>query len=707
MTREKSILSFLGMMIVGAALAITSCTSEPTPPAAKKVARADTVLGYERIDDYYWLRERSNPEVLDYLKAENAYTEAVMKHTGALQKKLYEEMVGRIKEEDATVPVRLDDYYYYSRTEEGKQYRIYCCKKGGLDAPEQVILDVNELAEGKEFMSVGLYKISPDHKILAYSTDDKGSERYTLRFKNLETGRLLPDVVDSVASSGEWANDNKTFFYTVPDEAWRPFRLFRHKLGTDSREDHLVFQEDDDAFWMELYKTKSKAYLMIRLGSEETSEVHYLSADKPQGEFRVIHPRQQGMEYTVRHHDKNFYILTNDEAKNFRLMVTPVSRSSKRHWKEVIPHSKSVKLDDIELFKDNLVVYEREGGLKKIRIRDLWTSKEHVIDFPEPAYSIHQQWNPDFNAHVVRFVYESMVTPASTYDYDMNTRKRELKKRKEVLGGYNPDDYVTERIFAEADDGVMVPISLVHKKGLARDGRNPAILHGYGSYGASSDPWFSSNSLSLLDRGLVIAVAHVRGGGEMGRYWYEDGKLLKKGNTFTDFIACAEHLIREGYTSSDRLGIEGISAGGLTIGAVVNMRPDLFKVVVADVPFVDVVNTMLDETIPLTVIEYEEWGNPNEKEYYDYMMTYSPYDNVSAQDYPNMLITAGLNDTRVQYWEPAKWTAKLRSFKTDNNRLLLKTNMGAGHGGVSGRYERFKEIAFEYAFVLDVLGIKD
>ncbi|UCD94843.1 MAG: S9 family peptidase, partial [Candidatus Zixiibacteriota bacterium] len=589
----------------------------------------------------------------------------------------------------------------------GRQYRIYCRRKGSPDAEEQIILDVNRLAEGKEYMHLGFHKVSPDHKLLAYSTDDKGSERHTLRFKNLETGQLLHDVIDSVASRAEWANDNRTFFYAVRDEAWRPYRLYRHVLGTDAREDVLIFQEDDDAYWLEIYKTKSKSYIMIELGSEETSEVRYLSADKPEGKLRLIHPRQQGMKYRIRHHDKNFYILTNENAKNFKLMATLASKPSRKNWKEVIPHSSTVKLDDFELFKDHLVVYQREGGLKKIRIRNLSTKQEHVVDFPEPAYSIYQEWNPDFNSDVVRFEYESMVTPTTTYDYNMNTRERLLKKRREVLGGYNPDNYVTERIFAEADDGVMVPISLVRKKGLAKDGRNPTLLYGYGAYGASSDADFSSNLLSLLERNIVIAIAHVRGGGEMGRYWYDDGKLLKKKNTLDDFIACAEHLIQEGYTSSDRLGIEGVSAGGLLIGAVVNMRPDLFKFVIAGVPFVDVMNTMLDETIPLTVIEYEEWGNPNEKEYYDYMMTYSPYDNVSARAYPDMLVTAGLNDTRVQYWEPAKWTARLRALKTDENRLILKTDMGAGHGGASGRYGRLKRIAFEYAFALDMLGIKD
>lgn len=706
MAERRFILLFLGFTLVGAALTNLGCTTEPKPPVARIDPKVDSTLGYQRIDNYYWLRERGSQDVLDYLNAENAHTEAVMKDTEEFQKSLYDEILARIKETDLTVPVRWGDYYYYSRTEKGKAYPIYCRKKGGLEAEEQITLDVNELAEGKEYMFVGFYEVSPDHKLLAYGADDKGSERYTLRIKNLETGELLPDVIEGFSGSIKWANDNKTIFYTMPDEAWRPFKLFRHTLGGDPAGDEMVYHEPDDAFWLSVSRTKSNSYILLKSESETTSEIRYIDAGTPAGKFMSIHPRQQDMRYSVGHRGDKFYILTNEDARNFKLMVTPVSKPSKKYWKELIGHSTSVKLDNFELFEDHLVVYIREGGLKEIRIINMLTDEEHDIEFPEPAYSIWQSWNPEFSSRILRFNYESMVTPNSVYDYDMNTRARELKKQKEVLGGYNPEDYITERIFAEAGDGTAVPISLVYRKGLVKDGSNPLYLYGYGAYGMSSDPGFSSRNLSLLDRGFVIAIAHVRGGGEMGRYWYDDGKLLKKKNTFTDFIACAEYLIEEKFTSKEKLVIGGGSAGGLLIGAVVNMRPDLFKIVVADVPFVDVMNTMLDETIPLTVIEYEEWGDPHEKEYYDYMVSYSPYDNVVAKDYPHMLIIAGLNDTRVQYWEPAKWAAKLRALKTDSNRLLLKTNMGAGHGGKSGRYERLREIAFEYAFIFDILGIK-
>jgi len=697
----------LGIMIFGLALTSINCTSDAKPPVAKIVPHVDTILTHERIDNYSWLRKKDDPEVIDYLKAENAYTEAIMKHTEKLQEKLYSELVGRIKETDLSVPYKKGDFYYYSRTEEGKQYKIYCRKKGSLDAEEEILLDVNKLAEGKDYMYLGAYKISPDHKLLAFAADEIGNERYTLRVKNLETGELLPDVIDSVDTSIEWANDNKTLFYCVHDDAWRPFKLYRHVLDSDPKEDFLVHHEADNAFWLDISKTKSEKYLLMVMGNKTTREVHFLNADNPYDRFRIIHPRQRDMKYHVRHHGNRFYIMSNENAKNYKLMVTSISKPSKTNWKEIIPHSPAVKIDDIELFREFLVIYEREGGLQKIRLLNLDNNSEREIDFPEPAYSIEQSNNPEYNSHILRFVYESMITPASVYDYDMKTGERELKKQKEVLGGFNPDDYITERIFAPVNDSVMVPVSLVYKKGMVKDGSNPLYLYGYGSYGANYDPYFSSIRLSLLNRGFIFAIAHVRGSGIMGRYWYDDGRLLKKKNTFTDFIACAEYLIDEKYTSKEKLAAVGGSAGGLLVGAVSNMRPDLFRIIIADVPFVDVINTMLDESIPLTVLEYDEWGNPNEEKYYDYMMSYSPYDNVKAQAYPNILITTSLNDTRVQYWEPAKWTAKLRSMKTDCNRLLLKTTMGAGHGGVSGRYARLKEIAFEYAFILDILGIKE
>jgi len=676
------------------------------PPLAKKIPRIDTLHGEILVDNYFWLRQRENPEVIAYLEAENKFTEAMMKHTEEFQEKLYNEMVSRIKETDLSVPEKIDDYYYYTRTEEGKQYKIYCRKKGSLRAEEEILLDANELAKGYSYFYIGVYKISPDHQLLAYSVDTSGAERYTLYVKNLNTGKLLKDEIPNTYYSVEWANDNMTLFYNILDEAQRPYKLYRHKLGTDPKDDVPLYHEKDEAFYLDLGKSKSKAYLFLILESMTTSEVHYLDAENPIGKFKIIHPRQHEMEYSVEHHEDKFYILTNDNAKNFKLMQTQVENPSKENWLEVIPHRESVKIDDIDLFKDHLVVYERENGLKKIRISNLTDNQVHYVEFLEPVYTFWQAKNPDFNTNQLRFNYTSLVVPRSVFDYDMDTRTRELKKQYEVLGGYDPSTYQSERIFAKAKDGTMVPISLVYKKGKVKDGKNPLFLYGYGAYGSSSEPYFSSNRLSLLDRGFIYAIAHVRGGGEMGRYWYEDGKLLKKRNTFTDFIACVEHLIAEEYTSRDKLVISGVSAGGLLMGAVTNIRPDLFKAVIAEVPFVDVINTMLDPSIPLTVIEYEEWGNPNQKEYYDYINSYSPYDNVEVKDYPNILITAGLNDPRVAYWEPAKWTAKLRALKTDNNLLLLKTNMGAGHGGASGRYDYLKEIAFDYAFIFNVLGIK-
>jgi oligopeptidase B len=680
--------------------------AELKPPTATIQPQVDTLFGQVMVDDYYWLRERDNPEVIQYLEAENAYTEEVMKHTQNLQEKLYQEMVSRIKETDMEVPVKWDRYYYYSRTEEGKQYPIYCRKEGSLEASEEILLDVNQLAEGTQYFHLGDYVPSPDHNLLAYVFDTTGGERFTLRVKDLQSGKLYPDVIDSISPSLQWANDNRTLFYVVPDAAWRPYQLYRHVLGEDAKNDALIYHEKDEAFFLNVGKSKSNRYLFIDLGSETSSEVHYLDADHPQGEFKVIQPRRKDVEYSVAHHDDQFYIVTNDDAKNFKLMKAPVSDPDEKNWVEVIPHRNSVKLDYIEIFRDFLVLFEREGGFKQIGIMDFSTGETHRIEFPEPVYACWGSWNPDYNSQLLRFDYTSMVTPSSVYDYNMKTKERELKKQQEVLGGYDPTQYQSERVYATAPDGARIPVSMVYKKGMVKDGTNPLYLYGYGAYGISMDPYFSSNRLSILDRGFIFAIAHVRGGGEMGRFWYDDGKLLNKKNTFTDFIAVAEHLIAEKYTSRDKLVIDGGSAGGLLIGAVVNMRPDLFAAVIADVPFVDLINTMMDESIPLTVVEYDEWGNPHEKEYFDYMLSYSPYDNVEAKDYPPMLILAGLNDTRVQYWEPAKWTAKLRANKTDNNRLLLKTEMGAGHGGVSGRYERLRELAFDYAFVLDVLGIE-
>ena len=710
LTKKRGAVYFFAVVLFNLILLwIPGFTAEQDvpPPVAKVISKTDRLHGDVRIDNYFWLREKSNPEVIEYLEAENEYTEATMKHTKEFQERLYEELLGRIKETDLSVPEKIDDYYYYSRTEEGKQYPIYCRKKESAEAEEEVLLDQNTLARGHDYFEIGVFEISPDHRLLAYSIDSTGSETYTLYVKDLNSGELLRDEIQNTYYSMEWANDNKTIFYTTLDDATRPYKLYRHILGTAQKEDQMVFHEKDEAFFVSVFKTRSREYLIITLESQTTTEAWYLEADFPDDDFKVIHPRQHKMEYYIAHHGDKFYIVTNDQAKNFRLMEASVTAPSKNNWKELIPHRDSVKIDAADPFKNHLIVYERERGLKKIRITNLTNNQVHYVDFPEPVYTYWRSRNPDFNTNTLRFNYTSLVTPRSVLDYNMDTKARELKKQYEVLGGYDPSLYQSERVFAKASDGTMVPMSLVYKKGMVRDGNNPLFLRGYGSYGASREPTFSSNRLSLLDRGFIYVMAHVRGGGEMGRYWYEDGKLLKKKNTFTDFIACAEHLIAEKYTSSDRLVIYGGSAGGLLVGAVTNMRPDLFNAVIADVPFVDVLNTMLDPTIPLTVIEYEEWGNPNQKEYYHYMKSYSPYDNVEAKEYPSMLITAGLNDPRVQYWEPAKWTAKLRALKTDESILLLKTKMEAGHMGASGRYDYLKDVAFEYVFIFDLFGIEE
>ena len=677
------------------------------PPVAPVRLHEISLHDEVRIDPYFWLRDRSDPEVIAYLNAENTYTEQMMQHTQALREQLYAEMRSRIKETDFTVPEKRDDYYYYSRTEEGKQYPIYCRKHGSPDAPEEILLDQNALAEGQSYCRIAAYRVSPNHRWLAYSVDTSGAEMYTLFVKDLDTGILLPDQVPNTYYSVEWANDNRTLFYNVLDEAKRPYQLYRHTLGSDPSQDVLVYHEPDEMFFLWLTKTKSRAYLLINLRSTSTTEVRYAPADQPQAAFAIIHPRQHEMEYSVAHHGDRFLIVTNDQAQNFKLVEAPVANPSKENWREMIPHRETVLLDGIEAFRDYLVLYEREAGLKRIRISNPSGGDVHDVPFPEPVYTFQPGENEDFNTSILRFAYSSLVTPDSVVDYDMQSGAWDVKKQMEIPSGYDPALYESERVTATAPDGAQAPISLVYKKGLQRDGRNPLLLNGYGSYGFSIDPAFETNRLSLLDRGFVFAIAHIRGGSDLGRAWYDHGKLLHKKNSFTDFIACAEQLIAQGYTSSDRLAMVGVSAGGLLMGAVVNMRPDLFKTVIAKVPFVDVINSMCDPAIPLTVIEYEQWGNPNDKTAYDYMKSYSPYDNVEAKAYPHMLITAGLNDPRVAYWEPAKWAAKLRALKTDSNRLLLKTNMDAGHGGASGRYDHLKEIAFEYAFLLDVLGVGD
>jgi oligopeptidase B len=678
-------------------------TPPPPPPMAKKIPKKTDIHGTTLVDNYFWLREKSNPEVLAYLESENAYTDSVMKPTEALQAQLYKEMVGHIKETDENVPYKEGDYFYYSRTVQGLQYPIYARKPKTLTAPEEVTLDANELAKGLKYLGVGAYAVSDDGNYLAYTTDTTGYRQYTLQVKDLRTGKLLSEKVERVGRV-MWATDNKTIFYSTEDAVTkRSDKFWRHEIGTDKTD--LIYEDKDELFDVDGYRTRDRKMILIFSGSKTSTEFHYIPADKPQEAPKVILPREPEHEYSVDHRGDLFYIRTNQGAKNFRLVTAPVSDTSKKNWKEIVPHRPAVKIDDIDLFANHLVLSELEGGLQQIRVIDLKTNKSHRIEFPEPVYTAFVQTNREFNTNKLRFAYQSLVTPNSVFDYDMNTGQRTLLKQTEVPGGFDKANYQSERIFATASDGTKIPISIVYRKGTKMDGKAPLLLYGYGSYGASMTPTFSSNRLSLLDRGVIYAIAHIRGGGELGEEWREAGRMMKKMNTFTDFIASAEHLIKQKYTSSDRLIIQGGSAGGLLMGAVVNMRPDLFKAVVAEVPFVDVVNTMLDASLPLTTSEYIEWGNPNEKAAFDYIRTYSPYDNVKAQNYPVMLIKVSLNDSQVPYWEGAKFAAKLRATKTDNNLLLLKVNMGAGHGGSSGRYDLLHEIAFNYAFMLSQFGI--
>ena len=692
------------------------------PPVAKIIDHETEIHGYRRSDPYAWLKTKDDPEVVAYLEAENAYAGHEMAHTEALQKTLYEEMVERIQETDLSVPVRIDSYLYYSRTEQGRQYPIFCRKEGDHDASEEILLDLNAEAEGVDYLSLGLFEVSPDHRILAYSLDTSGAESYTLFFKDLASGQTLDDRIEGVSYSLEWANDSRTIFYTVEDHAKRPCRLLRHELG-QTGDDAIVFEEPDELFRVGLSKTKDHAFLVLGVASIETSECRVLDADlnEPASRhgpvFRLIEPREQGHRYSIEHRDGLLYILSNRDAPNFKLMTAPVGSSLEANWQEMIAHDPGIMLNGLDMFEDFLAIYERRSGLRSIRILAFEDEREgldasstpagHEIAFDEPVYTVRGGRNPTYRSRTLRFSYTSLTTPASVYDYDMVTKERVLLKRQPVLGDFNVEDYESERLFVTADDGAKVPVSLVYRKGLERNGDNACLLYGYGAYGASMDPGFSSHRLSLLDRGMIYAIAHTRGGQEMGRQWYDQGKFLNKRKTFEDFVAAGQALIDGGYTRSDRLVIMGGSAGGLLVGAVLNMAPDLMKAAVAKVPFVDVINTMLDESLPLTIPEYEEWGNPNDLEYFDYIQGYSPYDNVEAKDYPHILVTAGLNDPRVHYWEPAKWTAKLRATKTDDNRLLLKTNMGAGHGGASGRYDALKELAFDYAFILDALGVAE
>jgi oligopeptidase B len=674
----------------------------------KKIPTKLEKHGHVRIDDYYWLRERDNPDVIAYLNGENANAEKETAHTKALEEKLFEEIKARFKQTDMSVPYKQDGYFYYTRYEEGKEYPIFARKKGSLDGAEEIMLNANELAQGHEFFSIGGLAVSSGRDLLAYNVDTQGRRVYTTYWNNLISGELLPDVIPEVTENLAWANDNQTLFYAKQDPTTlRAYQIYRHVLGSDPSLDELIFQEDDETFTAYVFKTKSKKYLMIVSSQTLTQEYRYLEADDPAGEFKLFLPREGDHEYHVDHLGDRFLIRTNDQAKNFRLMTTPADRTGKENWQELIPHRPDVLLSDFEIFTDHLVLEERKRGLTQIRVMPWSGGEEHYLEFEEPAYRANVGTNPEMETTLLRFEYTSMKTPLSIYDYDMVSRERKLLKQEEVLGGFNATDYVTERLYASAPDGTEVPLSIVYRTGIKRDGQNPLLLYGYGSYGLSIDAAFASPRLSLIDRGFIYAIVHVRGGQEMGRQWYEDGKLLKKKNTFADFIACAEYLIGEQFTNPKKLLAMGRSAGGLLMGAIANMRSDLFKGVVAEVPFVDVVTTMLDPSIPLTTGEYDEWGDPNRKEFYDYMLSYSPYDRVEAKDYPNLLITGGLHDSQVQYWEPAKWAAKLRALKTDKNRLLLKTNMDAGHGGASGRFRRHRETAFSYAFLLDLAGIKE
>ncbi|HEU5153532.1 MAG TPA: S9 family peptidase [Gemmatimonadales bacterium] len=693
------------LVAVMCALALPIEAASPQdPPVARQIAKVDTLHGEVRVDDYFWLREKTNPEVTAYLEAENAYTMQQMKPTEALQDKLYQEMLGRIKETDLSVPVFDTGWWYYSRTEQGENYPIFCRKRGSLSALEEVYLDQNALAEGKKFHALGGIDVSPDGETLLYLEDLTAFREYTLYVKDLKTGKIV-DQIPNVWNGTAWANDNKTFFYMTADSAKRGNTVWRHVIGTPREQDVKVFQEDNVLNNVGVQRSRSGKYVFITADGFTSSEWRFIPTANPTSEPKVVAARRPNVEYNVDHADGFFLILTNDSATNFRIVKAPEDNPGPANWVDWLPHRDSVFVESIEAFKTFVVVSERQGGLRRLRVTDVRNNKTHYITFPEKAYGVYPAGNLEFNTQTYRFSYSSLVTPNSVYDYDLATRKRELKKQQEIPSGYDAKGYEVQRFMAPARDGVSVPVSVLLRKGTQLDGSHPLLLYAYGSYGFTMEPTFNSNVLSMVDRGFIYAIAHIRGGQEMGRRWYDDGKMLKKKNTFNDFIDVAEELIRRKYTTSDRLVANGGSAGGLLMGAVANMRPDLFRAIVADVPFVDVINTMSDASLPLTAQEWEQWGNPAVAEQYAYMRSYSPYDNVAAKAYPWMLVTTSLNDSQVMYWEPAKWVAKLRSLKTDQNPLYLKTNMAGGHGGSSGRYERLHEAAFRYAFMLDAVGL--
>jgi oligopeptidase B len=680
---------------------------EPKPPIAAVKPHLFNEQGHIRTDNYFWLKERENPEVLAYLDAENVYCAEVLENSKYNEDALYEEIKARIKKDDESVPYFDGGYFYYNKYETGKDYAINFRKKGSLDAKEELLMDENERAHHHIYYDLGSLEISNDNRMLAFSEDTVSRRMYEMRFRDLDTGKEFEEVLENTTGEAVWASDNKTVFYVDKNtETLQERKVYRHMLGTPQSSDVLVYEEMDEEFSLSIGKTKSKKYIEIMSNSTLSTEVLLLDADDPEGKFVPFLSREDDHEYSIMHDETSFFVITNWKAQNFRLMQTPDSfHTDKKDWKEVIAHRDDVLLEGLDVFKNFLVIEEREEGLLQMRFINRYTKGEHYLNFGEPTYTAYTSYNPEYDTDILRYRYSSLTTPMSSYDYDMMAQSKTLLKEQEVIGGYfDKNNYVSERVYALASDGVKVPISLVYRKGLIKDGSAPLYQYAYGSYGASMDAYFSSARLSLLDRGFVFAICHIRGGQEMGRYWYEDGKLLKKKNTFTDFIACSEFLIRAQYTSNEKLIASGGSAGGLLMGAISNMRPDLYKAIVADVPFVDVITTMMDSSIPLTTYEYDEWGNPNQKKYYEYMLSYSPYDQVKAQSYPNMLVTSGLHDSQVQYWEPAKWVAKLRVMKTDHNMLLFKTNMEAGHGGASGRFAALKEVAFEYNFLLVVLG---
>lgn len=678
------------------------------PPSAKIRPKELKIHNDIRIDNYYWLNDRENPQVIDYLNAENDYTKSIMRHTESFQKDLFEEMKGRIKEDDATVPYKLNGYWYLTRYETGKDYPIYARKKETLEAAEEILFDCNLMAENQSYFNLGGISISPDNTMAAFSIDLVSRRQYTLQIKNLVTGEIYDDKILNTTGSATWANDNKTLFYSMKDQVTlRSEKIFKHRLHSNSKDDIEVYHEADETFNTFVYKTKSKKYIVIGASSTLSSEYRILNANTPDGEFKIFHERTNDMEYNIAHYGDSFYMISNcDNATNFKLLKTSENKTGREHWEDLIPHRKEVLIEDIEIFKDYLVINERENGLNKLRIISWDGEEDYYLPFNSETYNTYIGNNPDFNSDKMRYGYNSLTSPSSVIDYNFKTKNSEIKKEQEVLGGkFKKENYESKRIWATARDGVKVPMSLVYKKGIELDGTNPVLQYAYGSYGSTIDPSFSTIRLSLLDRGFIYAISHIRGGEYLGRHWYENGKLLDKKNTFTDFIDCSKHLIEENYTSSKHLYAYGGSAGGLLMGAIINMNPELYHGVLAAVPFVDVVTTMLDDSIPLTTGEYDEWGNPNNEKFYHYMKSYSPYDNVEAKAYPNMLVTTGLHDSQVQYWEPAKWVAKLRELKIDTNKLLLHIDMDSGHGGASGRFESLKEVAMEYVYLLDLEGI--